>query len=143
MGEKFPDGTTANTKSVVTFPSDLFKTVKWHDGSPLSVGDFVMAIIETFDRAKTDSPIYDESYVPSFEATAASLKGIRIASTDPLTIEYYNDSYNADAELNVVTLWPSSPTGLPGENSWDIFAISNLAEANDELAYSSDKADAD
>ena len=142
VGEKFPDGTTANTKSVVTYPANLFKTVKWHDGSPISVGDFVMAIIETFDRAMPESPIYDESYVPSFQATVATLKGIRIASTDPLVIEYYNDSYNADAELNVITLWPSSPTGLAGEDSWEIFAISNLAEANNELAYTSDKADA-
>ncbi len=38
VGEKFPDGMTAKTKSVVTFPSDLFETVKWHDGSPFSVG---------------------------------------------------------------------------------------------------------
>ena len=44
--EKFPDGTTANVKSVVTYPADLFDTIKWHDGSPISVGDFVM----TYDR---------------------------------------------------------------------------------------------
>ncbi|HLF72927.1 MAG TPA: ABC transporter substrate-binding protein, partial [Anaerolineales bacterium] len=40
--EKFPEGTTANVKSVVVYPADLFDTVKWHDGSPISVGDFVM-----------------------------------------------------------------------------------------------------
>ncbi len=141
VGEKFPDGTTAKIKSVVTYPADLFETVKWHDGSPLSMGDFVMNIIELFDRAKPESVIYDEAYVPSYTATIATLKGIRIASTDPLVIEYYNDAYNADAELNIITLWPSSPVGLNGDNSWAVFAISNLAEANGELAYSSDKAD--
>ena len=140
-GEAYPDGLTANIKSTVVFPADLFETVKWHDGSPLSVGDFVMGIIHFFDTAKPESAIYDESLVASFEATFESFRGYRIVSTDPLTIEAYNDSYNADAELNILTLWPNSPYGLSGENSWQIFAISNLAEANGELAYTSNKAD--
>ena len=140
--EKFPDGTTANVKSVVTYPADLFETVKWHDGSPLSVGDFVMSFIESIDLGKKDSPLYDESLAPSINAILAPFKGFRIASTNPLTIEYYTDSYNADAELNVLPWWPYSPYGLSGENSWGILAISNLAEANKELAYSQSKADA-
>lgn len=44
--------------------------------------------------------------------------------------------------MNVLPLWPLSPFGLSGENSWPVLAISNLAEANEELAYTSDKADA-
>ena len=139
--EKFPEGTTANVKSVVVYPADLFETVKWHDGSPISVGDFVMAMIQTFDTAKPESAIYDESLVPSLEATLSTFKGYRIVSTDPLTVEAYNDAYNADAELNILPLWPLSPFGLSGENSWTIFAVSNLAEANKELAYTSNKAD--
>ena len=141
VGEKFPDGLTANIKSVVVFPDDLFETVKWHDGSPISVGDFVMSIIHGFDIAKPESPIFDESLVPSLDAALESLRGYRIVSTDPLTIEAYNDAYNADAELNILPLWPISPYGLSGENSWPVFTISNLAEANGELAYTSNKAD--
>ncbi|MFL7867334.1 MAG: ABC transporter substrate-binding protein [Anaerolineales bacterium] len=140
-GEKFPEGTTANTKSVVTYPADLFETVKWHDGSPISVGDFVMSAIELFDRGKPESAVYDESYVPSFESVLAGWKGLRITSTDPLTIEYYSDLYSGDAELNIIPFWPISPTGLSGENSWPILAISNMAEANGELAYSAEKSD--
>jgi peptide/nickel transport system substrate-binding protein len=140
--EKFPEGTTANVKSVVTYPADLYDTVKWHDGSPISAGDFVMAIIQSLDPAKPESPIYDESLALSIDAGLESFKGIRITSTDPLTIEYYSDSYNSDAELNVASLWPTSPYGLSGEGSWQMYAISNLAEANEELAYSPDKADA-
>jgi len=139
--EKFPEGTTANIKSVVTYPADLFETVRWHDGSPISVGDFIMSMIQGFDPAKPESAIYDESLVPSLDATLQSFKGYRIISTDPLVIEAYNDSYNADAELNILPLWPISPFGLSGENSWQIFAISNLAEANGELAYTRNKAD--
>lgn len=139
--ERFPDGTTANILSVVTYPADLFETVKWHDGSPISVGDFVMAYIMTFDPYKPESAIYDESIAPILDASLPYYKGMRITSTDPLTIEYYSDAYSADAELNILPLWPLSPAGLSGENSWQVFAISNLAEANEELAYSSDKSD--
>jgi peptide/nickel transport system substrate-binding protein len=139
--EKFPDGLTANVKSVVVYPNDLFDTVKWHDGSPISVGDFVMSMIEGFDPGKTDSPIYDESLAISIDAGLVSFKGYRITSTNPLTIESYNDFYYPDAELNILPLWPQSPFGLVGENSWPILAVSNLAEAGQELAYSEDKAD--
>jgi peptide/nickel transport system substrate-binding protein len=141
VGEKFPDGTTARTKSTVVYPADLFETVKWHDGSPISVADFVMSFAIFLDRAKAESAVYDESAVPSVDAFLPSFKGWRIASTDPLTIEYYADTYNADAELNILPLWPGSPTGLSGENSWQVLAISNLAEASGEIAYSADKAD--
>jgi peptide/nickel transport system substrate-binding protein len=141
VGEKFPDGATANIKSVVTYPADLFETVKWHDGSPISVGDFVMAFIQSIDPAKPEGPHYDESLALSIDAGLIAFKGYRITSTNPLTIEYYSDSYNADAELNIVPMWPDSLYGLAGENSWPILAISNLAEAAGELAYTQDKAD--
>jgi peptide/nickel transport system substrate-binding protein len=140
--EKYPDGLTANVKSLVVYPADLFDTVKWHDGSPLSPADFVMSIIQGFDPGKPDSPIYDESLAASIDAGLVAFKGYRIVSTSPLTIEAYSDSYNADAELNILPLWPISPYGLSGENSWPVLAISNLAEAAGELAYTSDKSDA-
>lgn len=141
VGEKYPDGTTAKTKSTVVYPADLFDTVKWHDGSPISVADFVMSFILSLDRGKPESSVYDEAAAPSIEAALPFFKGFRIVSTDPLTIEYYSDIFNADAELNISPIWPLSPTGLSGENSWEILAISNLAESAGELAYSSDKAD--
>jgi peptide/nickel transport system substrate-binding protein len=99
-------------------------------------------MIQGFDPAKEDSPIYDESLALSVNAALEAFKGYRITSTDPLTIEAYTDVYFSDAELNIRPLWPDSPFGLSGENSWQIFAISNLAEAAGELAYSQDKADA-
>jgi peptide/nickel transport system substrate-binding protein len=140
--ELYPDGTTANVKSVVVYPDDLFETVKWHDGSPISVADFVMYMIETIDPGKEGSPMYDQSLAISVNATLDGFKGFRITSTDPLTIETYNDTYVTDAELNILPQWPQSPLGLSGENSWGILAVSNLAEAAGELAYSSNKADA-
>ncbi len=142
VADKFPNGTTAKIKSVVTYPPDLFTSVKWQDGSPLSIADFIMPTIEYMDRAKKDSAIYDEQAVPFYQASSPYFKGFRITSTNPLTIESYSDSYYGDAELDVVSGWPSSAYGLQGENSWDVLAVSNLAEAAGELAYSSDKADA-
>jgi peptide/nickel transport system substrate-binding protein len=140
-GEKFPDGLTANIKSVVVYPDDLFETVRWHDGSPISVGDFVMSMIQGFDPGKEESPLYDESLALSINAGLEAFKGYRITSTDPLTIEAYSDVYVSDAELNITPIWPDSPFGLSGENSWPILAISNLAEAAGELAYTQDKSD--
>ena len=137
VGEKFPDGLTAKRKTTVYYPADLFKTVKWHDGSNVSLGDFIMTLIMTFDRAKEDSPIYDEQAVPTFELFIQDFKGYKIVSTDPLVIEYYSDTYQLDAELNVPVLWPTYGFG---EGAWDVLAIANLAEANGELAYSTDKA---
>ena len=51
--------------------------------------------------------------------SSKSFKGYRITSTDPLTIEAYTDSYNSDAELNILTLWPinlltASPARIAG-----------------------------
>ncbi|MBN8654571.1 MAG: hypothetical protein J0M11_02460, partial [Anaerolineae bacterium] len=90
--EKFPDGTTAKTKSVVVYPADLYETVKWHDGSPISAADFVMAFAILLDRAKPESAVYDEAGALSVDAFLPSFKGWRITSTQPLTIEYYSDT---------------------------------------------------
>ena len=49
---KFPDGLTAKSKVTMYYPADLYKTVKWHDGSAFSVADIVMTFIMRFDRAK-------------------------------------------------------------------------------------------
>ena len=140
--EKFPNGTTAKVKSVVTYPADLFTTIKWHDGSPLSVADFIMPTIQFFDEANKDSKIYDPALAPNLQSLLPTYKGFRITSTNPLTIESYSDLYYNDAELNVVTNWPNSPTGLTGEDSWDVLAISDMAVADGQLAYTADQADA-
>jgi peptide/nickel transport system substrate-binding protein len=133
------EGKTAKLKSVVHYPADLWTTVKWHDGSNISPADFVMAIIMLFDRAKTESAIYDEAAVPNFESFMSGFRGVKIVSTDPLVIEYYTDNVEPDAENNVTTLWPTSTFG---EASWPALAIGNRAEAAGEMAWSLDKSTA-
>jgi len=136
-GEKFPEGLTALRKTTQYYPADMFDTVKWHDGSNLSVADFVMNMIMTFDRAKPESAIYDEQAGPRFDVFMGVFKGFRIVSTDPLVIESYGDDYSLDAELNFTAFFP---TYTYAEGSWPTMAIGNMAEAAGELAYSDQKA---
>lgn len=135
--EQYPEGLTANIKSTVYYPADLFDTVKWHDGSPLDLGDFVMKMILTFDRAKVDSAIYDDSTTWEFESFLSYFRGVRIISETPLVIETYLDSSYLDAETNLMSWWPNMNYG-PG--AWHNLAMGVRAEAAEELAFSSAKA---
>lgn len=135
--EKYPEGLTALRKSVVYYPDDLFDTVKWHDGSPISVGDFVLAMITTHERAMEASAIFDQSAVPAYQSFMSVFKGRRIISTDPLIIESYGDDYALDAELSIVTFWPQATYG---PTPWHTMAIAFLAEANQDTALSAAKA---
>ena len=137
--EKFPDGVTAKSKATIYYPADMFQTVKWHDGSNLSVADFVMYMIETFDYSKEGSAIYDEDTAGNLEAFLTHFKGVQIVSTNPLTIATYDDNVYADAELNYTTWWPNNNSN--GESSWPILAIGNAAVANKELAWGTGQAD--
>jgi len=129
---------TVNIKSTVIYPADLFSTVKWHDGSPLSLGDFIYAMILMYDRGKLASDIYDSSYAPWLDSYLETYRGIRIIDTDPLTIETYTNQWNLDAELNVYDWWPQ---GNYGPLPWHTTALAALAEADGLQAFSADKAD--
>jgi peptide/nickel transport system substrate-binding protein len=141
VGEAHPEGLTSAAKVVVYFPENLYD-IKWHDGSNLSTADFVMRWILTLDLGKEESAVYDEAQVPTVDSFLASFKGWRIASENPLVLEFYTDQYYLDAEWNVsqwTHWWPNYNYG-PG--SWHMLGIGLLAEANQELAFSADKADA-
>ncbi|MCX8063342.1 MAG: hypothetical protein N3D16_12235, partial [Anaerolineales bacterium] len=140
VGEKFPEGTTALTKSTVVYEKDLFDKVKWHDGSPLTMADFVMLMILTFDPGKPESPIYDEAAASNLESFLSHFKGVRIVSTDPLTIETYDDLYTLDAERTVATWFPAYTYGT---GAWHNLALGVQAESDKKLAFSADKADAE
>ena len=106
----------------------------------LSVGDFVMSFIQGLDPAKKDSPIYDKSLALSINAGLKSLRDIELLPppTDDRILQRF---LQFRCRIEHSAMWPTSPYGLSGENSWPILAISNLAEANKELAYTSDKSD--
>jgi peptide/nickel transport system substrate-binding protein len=138
VGEKHPEGLTALRRSVVYYPDDLFDTVRYHDGSPFSLADIVLNMILTFDRAKEESAIFDQAYVPSFDSFQAQFRGVRIVQENPLVIETYSDQWFLDAELNVTTWWPHYAQG-PG--AWHNVALGILAETEQELAFTQSKSD--
>ena len=138
VGELGLGPVTAQRKSTVYYPEDLFETVTWHDGSPFSIADILMHLILTFDRAQEKSPIYDESAVWAYERFMSDFKGLKIISEEPLIIETYSDAVAIDAENNVTTWWPYYATG-PG--AWHALALGISAEAAGEAAFSWDKAD--
>ncbi|HFC11520.1 MAG TPA: hypothetical protein ENJ56_01655 [Anaerolineae bacterium] len=138
-GEKYTETETAVYKSTVYYPADMFDTITWHDGSPLSVADFVMNMIVTFDLAKPESPYYDEALVPDLDQFLSSFKGVRIISTDPLIIEHYGDNAQLDVENSVNTWWPSYSFG---DAAWHNMAVMLRADGNGLLAFTPDKAEA-
>jgi peptide/nickel transport system substrate-binding protein len=146
VGEKFPAGTTALTKATITYPSSLWD-VKWHDGSPMSVGDFVMRMIMTFDQGKAESPIYDEVALSGYDSLMTYFKGVKIVSTDPLVIETYLDLFDTDAESLIGgyshgTWFPINRVNGWAPMSWHALVPGILAEQNKELASSETKSTA-
>lgn len=134
------EGVTAKVKVVMYYPADMFDVVKWHDGSSLSVADFVMQMIMTFDEGKPESAIYDEDVAGNLEAFLSYFKGVKIISTSPLVIETYVDNFYADAELDAGfgAWWPGYGYG---EAPWQSIAIGNMAVGNKELAWGAGGAD--
>lgn len=130
---------TAKRKSVVYYPEDLYD-FPLHDGSTISIGDFMLSMIFGFDRAKEESPIFDEAAVADFEGWHDMFKGVKIVSEDPLIIETYSDQWYLDAEDNVNTWFP-----IYGSYDWVGFwhnvSLGMKAEADSALAFSEDKAD--
>jgi len=138
---RFPGGTTALRKSVVYYPKDIFE-MPLHDGSTLSMGDFIISAILTFDRAKEASPIYDSSAVPSFNSFMSAFKGVRFITDSPdwgLIVETYSDFWTMDAELLATHWWP---VYSQGPAVWHTLAVAIRAEADKQLAFSSPKANA-
>jgi peptide/nickel transport system substrate-binding protein len=148
--EKFPEGVTANQKTVVYYPSELYSTT-WHDGSPFDVADIVLNMIFYFDRGKEESAIFDSAEAGPVEAALQSFRGIRIVSEDPLVIETYTDAFALEADLidqiTVATWYPSAlsgPSQIPypyGTGGWHSIGLGILPETAGELAFSSAKAD--
>ena len=137
-----PEGLTAKTKSTVVYPSSLWKT-KWHDGSPVTMGDFVMYMILQWDLAKPDSKVYDESLASGLEIFMSHFKGLKITSTDPLTIETYDDLYALDAENSISTWYPSGVGVYAfGTAAWHNMALALLSEEAGTTAFSTSKSGA-
>jgi peptide/nickel transport system substrate-binding protein len=135
-------GETALIKSVAYYPAELY-TTSWHDGSAFSAADVVMNMIMVFAPGTEGDPLYDESAAGNLAGFKAAFKGFKIASTDPLVVEFYTDGWQPDAENNVFTLYPTNTGGYAfGTGAWHNIGVANMAEAEQTLAYAVGKADA-
>lgn len=140
VGEAFPAGTTAKTKSVIYYPATHYQT-PLHDGNTVSIADHVLAMILPFDRAKPESALYDEAAVPAFRSFMTVHKGYRIAQRNPLVIEIYSDSYQLDAELTAINAGsPLYPYMAQGPGFWHTVTLGILAEEKKLATFGSAKA---
>lgn len=134
-------GRTAAAKYVCYFREDLFETT-WHDGSLFSMGDVLMAMIMNFDPAKEASEIYNEDLVSGFNAFMDGFKGWKIASTDPLVVEFYTNNYEMDAEEGLTNGRCGYPvySGYAVPFPWHGITLGYLAEAAGLSAFDQAKA---
>ncbi len=135
--EEFP--TTAVRRTRVVYNDDIFDT-PMHDGSKLSLADFLLAAIFDWDRPQADSDIFDASEVPGYTADIERFRGWKIVEVEPnLVIDYYTTSWALDAELNVTTMWPA--IGDYGQFvPWHVQSVGILTEIEGDFVWSEPKA---
>jgi peptide/nickel transport system substrate-binding protein len=126
-------GVTKAKVKIVAEYEDIIGKFEYHDGTVMSLADWVWSWPINFERASNKSALYDEAYVGSFESWREVFKAWRIVSEHPLKIEWYTDYTNMDAELIA-----SAYVGLAGP--WHTTAIGVKAEEKGLLAFGQDKA---
>jgi|GEM_PF-683758 len=119
---------SAKVKVVVNY-GDVIGKIRYHDGSNMSLADWILPWLLNFYRRDPNSPLYDQS------ATSGRVISWRITSTSPLVIEYYGNDTFTDAEVVAARYaeWPNIP--------WHVYAIGIRAEEKGLLAFSRSKAD--
>jgi peptide/nickel transport system substrate-binding protein len=140
VAEKYPEGLTAPRHTVVYYREDLFDTVKWHDGSPYTVGDMLLPTILDWDRGFESSEIFDPAAQTSVQSAMNNARGWRIISLDPFVYEVWSTSWYIDAEQNIGDIF--APYYNYGAQPWHTLAIGVMAEAAGELAFTASKANA-
>jgi hypothetical protein len=142
-------GTTALTKTVVYYPTGTFGR-PLHDGSTMDKEDFLLYAIMQFDRADSNSLLYDESYAPNWETFMTHFKGVdfdfsRTGEGYDLVVTHYDDQFYLDAELlaRANSWFPNGNMagGNLGPYVFDNIALGVLAEENGLLAFSNSKSD--
>ncbi|MGQ9596317.1 MAG: ABC transporter substrate-binding protein [Thermoproteota archaeon] len=126
-------GVTKAKVKIVAEYEDIIGKFEYHDGTVMSLADWVWGWPIGFERASNKSALYDEAYVGSFESWREVFKAWRIVSEHPLKIEWYTDYTNMDAELIA-----SAYVGLAGP--WHTTAIGVKTEEKGLLAFGQDKA---
>jgi peptide/nickel transport system substrate-binding protein len=126
-------GVTAAKVKIVAEYKDIIGKFEYHDGTVMSLADWVWSWPLGFERASNMSPLYDEAFVETFKTWREYFIAWRIVSEHPLKIEWYVNYTNMDAELIAYNF-----VGLAGP--WHVTAIGVKAEEKGLLAFGQDKA---
>ncbi|MEM4029419.1 MAG: ABC transporter substrate-binding protein [Thermofilaceae archaeon] len=123
----------AKVRVVVNY-GDVLGKIRYHDGTTMSIADWVALWPLSFYRVDPESPLYDAAAVPGFTEWRKLFMGWRILSTSPLVIEWYGNFTHPEAEFIVTYFagWPNIP--------WHVTAIGIRAEEKGLLAFSTSKA---
>ena len=144
-----PPGTTARAKVVLNY-GDVIGNVKYHDGSVMTLADWLAVWPLDFERADPASPFYDEASLPEFGNFKSIFRGMRITSETPLVLEIYVDFSSLDAEYILAEAVEQTHVQQPTDGldcfypsiPWHVQVIGLMAEEKGLLAYTADKADA-
>ena len=114
--------------------SDIVGKLRYHDGSTFNVADFLLPYILRFERADNASPLYDEGWVPGFSLWRQQFVALKIVSERPFVVDVWVNYTALDVEyiVDFAVIWNDIP--------WYVYAIGILAETEQKLAFSSDKA---
>lgn len=145
VDDVYPDGVTdAASKVTFTYPDWLWD-VKWHDGSAMTIADFVIGFIVgvPLDQAQEASEIYDPYRVSDYETALSTFRGCKVVSEDPLVVEIYDSAISLYAETiannQSIIFCPQSRAGnYP--LAWHTFALGYMTEAASLGAFGSTKA---
>jgi len=137
--ERGTAGETASSLAIAYYPKDIFD-VPLHDGSTLSMGDFLMYPIMLFDRAKEESVIYDEDSVGQYHGLIGATLGFEFITDDPdygLIVKTWRTDFELDVECAISTWFPIYAQG-PG--MWHNLALGIMAEEAEQVAFGRNKA---
>ncbi|HDN01499.1 MAG TPA: ABC transporter substrate-binding protein, partial [Candidatus Bathyarchaeota archaeon] len=125
----------AKAKVVANF-GDMIGKMEYHDGTNMSLGDWLLQFSLAFARANPDHPLYDENYVQGLNLWRRTFVAWRIVSEHPLIIEVYHNYTALEAweiaVAHVDDFFPDFP--------WHGIALGMIGEEKGELAFSRNKA---
>ena len=130
----------AEVKSRAYYPEGTFD-VDIHDGSDLSLADFLYFFIIPFERGQDGGMIYDTAYTSAFNAFVSTFKGVKFITDETgydLVVEYWTTNWNLDAEFCVNHMFP---TYAQGPGMWHTLALGILGEDAGECAFGQAKAE--
>ncbi len=123
------------------YPTGTFG-IPMHDGSELSMADFLYGVILGMARGNPDSgALHDPGEISVLQGFLATHKGLRFITDEPgydLIVETWTNSWSMDAEMMVSTWFPVYRQGTA---PWHTLALGVMAERDGAAAFGEAKAD--